>query len=90
LEAARKATADAKAQTEQAIADLARRAERVVQDGLDRLPGPARDYADFAGEQFEVVQQRLMDRIKEKPVASAAIALGVGLVLGLFLAGRDR
>jgi ElaB/YqjD/DUF883 family membrane-anchored ribosome-binding protein len=90
LEEARKATAEAKAETERAVAELARRTQRAVQDQLDGLSGPARDYADYAGERLDLAQRYMVERINEKPVAAAVTALGVGVVIGFLLAGRSR
>jgi glucan phosphorylase len=53
-----------------------------------RLRG--RDYYDDASERFDEAQRYVTERVQERPVQSTAIALGVGLVLGLLLAGRRR
>ncbi len=90
LDEARKARADAAAEAARAVNDLARRAERVVHERLDGLSGPARDYTDYAGERLEEAQRYVVERIKEKPVPAAMTALGIGVVLGLLLAGRNR
>ena len=70
LAEARKARAEATAQAERVITELAGRTKRAVQDRLDGMSGPARDYADYAGERFDEAQTYLVDRINEKPVAA--------------------
>ncbi len=90
LEAAANAAADAVAESERSLAELARRAEKAMQEGLAELRERSRDYADVAGEQFETAQRYVVDRVQERPVAATLAALGVGLVLGLLLAGRNK
>ncbi len=82
--------AEAAAETEQTLADLARRAEKAIQEGLAELRGRSRDYADVAGEQFETAQRYVVDRVQERPVAATLAALGVGILVGYLLAGRKQ
>ena len=49
-----------------------------------------REYYDEASERFDEAQRYLTERVQERPMQSTAIALGVGVVLGLLLAGRRR
>ncbi|MNC81470.1 hypothetical protein D3C75_1346150 [compost metagenome] len=49
-----------------------------------------REYYDDAAERFEEAQRYVVERVQERPVQSTAIALGVGFVLGLLIAGRRR
>jgi len=90
LEDARKATASAAAETTRAFKDLTNRAQGAIRGRYDDLKGPAREYTDYAGERFDEAQRYVVERINERPVAAAGVALGVGLVLGLLLAGRRR
>ena len=48
------------------------------------------EYYDEASERFDEAQRYLVERVQERPMQSTAIALGVGVVLGLLLAGRRR
>jgi len=50
----------------------------------------SREYYDDATERFDEAQRYVTERVQERPVQSTAIALGVGVVLGLLLAGRRR
>lgn len=87
---AERIAAEAAAQAEQTIAELAKRAEKVIQDGLAELKERSRDYADVAGENFEVAQQYVTDRVQERPIAATLAALGAGVLLGYLLAGRKQ
>ncbi len=90
LDEARKATADAAAETSRAINDLARRAGSAVQERFDDLGVNPREYTDYASQKVDSAQQYLTDRINERPVPAALAALGVGVVLGLLLSGSRR
>ncbi len=56
----------------------------------DDADGRVRRLADQAKGRFNSAKDQLNDRINGQPVPSAAIALGIGLVLGLLLAGNSR
>jgi len=87
---ARKATAQAAAETARALNDLARRAGSAVQDRFDDLGVDPHEYTDYAGRRFEEAQTYLVDRINERPVPAALTALAVGVVLGMLLSGHRR
>ena len=84
-EDARKATAEAAAQTGKAINQLARTASTAVQERIDGLGINSKDYVDYAGDKLEDVQQYVTGKIKEQPVKAALAALGIGVVLGFLL-----
>jgi len=69
------------------VNDAAHRAERMIQDGLEILRANSRVYVDAAGEQFGTAQRYVTERVKERPVAATMAGVGVGLLLGLLLAG---
>jgi ElaB/YqjD/DUF883 family membrane-anchored ribosome-binding protein len=48
------------------------------------------EYYDEAQERLDEAQRYITERVQERPVQSTAIALGVGVVLGMLLAGRRR
>ena len=74
-DAVAKIAADVAAQTEKSLAELKER---------------SRDYADVAGEHFETAQQYVTDRVQERPLTATFAALGVGVLIGLLLAGRRQ
>ena len=86
LDEARKATADAAAETSRALNDLAKHAGEAMHSRLDGVGVNSREYVDYAGERFGGAQDYLVAKIKERPVQSALTALGVGVVLGVLLA----
>jgi ElaB/YqjD/DUF883 family membrane-anchored ribosome-binding protein len=49
-----------------------------------------REYYDEAQERLDEAQRYITERVQERPMQSTAIALGVGVVLGMLLAGRRR
>ena len=56
----------------------------------DEFRGRAHDYYDEAQDRFDVAQRYLVERVQERPIASTLAAVGVGVVLGLLLAGGRR
>ena len=49
-----------------------------------------REYYDDAAERFDEAQRYVVERVQERPLQSTAVALGVGVILGMLLAGRRR
>ena len=70
--------------------DLRRRAEEAFSQGLDTARYQALQARDFAEEQFEQARQYVTQRVQEKPVQSALVALGAGVLLGMLLKGGRR
>ena len=72
--------------------DLKARAQDALTQGSDQVRYQAMQAKDYANQQFGQYQQQLTDKIVEKPLTSALVALGAGVVLGLALtSGRgDR
>jgi len=79
---------DAGSQAESIIADAARRAEEVVRESVETLRAQTRAYADTAAQRLDTAQKVVVEHVKEKPLQSTAIAVGVGVVIGLLLARR--
>jgi ElaB/YqjD/DUF883 family membrane-anchored ribosome-binding protein len=90
IDRAAKIAAEAAAESERTLAELAKRTEKAIQEGLAELRLRSRDYADVAGEQFDVAQKYVVDRVQERPVAATLAALGVGVLIGMLLFGRRR
>jgi ElaB/YqjD/DUF883 family membrane-anchored ribosome-binding protein len=78
------------AEAQRTFADARARIEQAVQDGLAQLRAQSRAYADTAGEQFEVAQQYVTERVRERPLAATGAALGVGVLIGLLLASGRK
>lgn len=73
--------------TKALLSDAARRAERIVQDGLETLRAQSRVYVDAASQQLDTAQRYVVERVKERPVTATMAGVGVGLLLGLLIAG---
>lgn len=80
-------------------ADKAARAEALVREKAGQasakareLYGTAREYGgeyyDEASLRLDEAQRYVSERVRERPVQSTAIAVGVGVLIGLLLAGR--
>lgn len=65
--------------------ELRQRAQEALTQGADQVRTQALQAKDYANQQFGQYQQQLTDKIVEKPLTSALVALGAGVVLGLAL-----
>jgi len=70
--------------------ELKARAQEALTQGADQIRYQALQAKDYANQQFGQAQQQLTDRIVERPLTSALVALGAGVVLGLALRGGGR
>ena len=67
------------------------RASRVAHDAYDTFRSSARPYVDDAGDRWAVAERYLVDRVQKQPLTTTFAALGVGVLVGLILAGgRSR
>lgn len=82
------AALSAEAQT--SFQEAAKQFEKVVQEGVEQIRAQVRAYADTASHQLEEGQRYVTERVKERPLAASATALGVGVIVGLLLAGGRR
>jgi ElaB/YqjD/DUF883 family membrane-anchored ribosome-binding protein len=81
---------DGASDDERRIRELARRAEEAVRERAQQFRERARDYYDDASENLDVAQRYIVERVQERPLASTFAALGVGVLIGLVLAGGRR
>jgi ElaB/YqjD/DUF883 family membrane-anchored ribosome-binding protein len=75
---------------EKKINDLTERAQRTINEGLETLRVQARAYADTAGDSIDVAQQYVTEKVQERPLTATFTALGVGVLIGILLAGGRR
>lgn len=73
---------------ERKLRALAERLEQAVQDAVETAKVRSRPYAEGAGERMETAQKYVIDQVQERPLAATFAALGVGVLIGLLIAGR--
>lgn len=78
------------AEAQKTFQDAAKRFEKVVNESVETIRAQTRAYADTAGQQIDEAQRYVTERVKERPLASAGMALGVGVLIGLLLSGGRR
>ena len=79
------------AEAQKSFADASKKIEKAVADGLEQIRAQSRTYADNAGQHLDEAQRYVVEQVKEKPLIAAGAALGVGVLIGLLLAGgRNR
>ena len=74
--------------SEDGFSDLRQRAQDAFEHGLETARFQAVQAREMAEEQLEEAQKYLTARIVERPLTSALVALGAGVVIGLALSGR--
>ena len=85
------AAEDAVEQAEREFAQAARRVEKAVAEGIEEIRTQARAYASEAKDQLDEAQHYVAGQVRERPLTATGIALGVGVLIGLLLAGgRSR
>jgi ElaB/YqjD/DUF883 family membrane-anchored ribosome-binding protein len=75
---------------EKNLNELTDRAQKTIQDGLETLRVQARAYADTAGDGLDVAQKYVTEKVQERPLTATFAALGVGVLIGVLLAGGRR
>lgn len=75
---------------ERRIRDFALRAEAAVRERAGEFRERAREYYDEASDQIETAQRYVTERVQEKPLVSTLTAVGIGVVIGMLLAGGRR
>ena len=84
------ATTNGLSEEERRIRDFALRTEESVRQRVGELREKAQTYYDEASDQIETAQRYVTERVQEKPLASTLTAVGIGVVIGLLLAGGRR
>ncbi|KRA56183.1 hypothetical protein ASD79_17645 [Caulobacter sp. Root655] len=79
---------DAAATAKVNLADAAKRIEQSLTQGLETLRAQTRTYTDTAGQQVDEAQRYVAERVRERPITATLAGLGVGVLLGLLLAGN--
>jgi ElaB/YqjD/DUF883 family membrane-anchored ribosome-binding protein len=69
------------------LTEAAKRVEKSVAEGFEVLRAQSRTYTDNAGQQLEDAQRYASERIRERPITATLAGLGVGVLIGLLVAG---
>ncbi|MDB5441337.1 MAG: hypothetical protein JWM33_3764 [Caulobacteraceae bacterium] len=73
------------------VSDTLHRAEAALRDTLESFRSQSKAYIDTASEKADVAQKYVSERVRERPIAATAASVGVGVLIGLLIAGRgDR
>ena len=73
------------------LEELKGRASRAAHDTFDTLRTRAGPYVDDVGDRWAVAERYLVDRVQKQPLTTTFAVLGVGVLVGLILAGgRSR
>lgn len=81
---------NAAANAERSFSEAARRFEQAVHEGVEQIRAQTRAYGDTAAQQLDEAQRYMTERVKERPLAMTGAAVGVGVLVGLLLAGGRR
>jgi ElaB/YqjD/DUF883 family membrane-anchored ribosome-binding protein len=82
---------DAVEHAERKLNDAAHRIEKAVAEGVEQIRTQGKAYAAEAKDQIEDAQRYVAGQVRERPLAATGVALGVGVLIGLLLAGgRNR
>jgi ElaB/YqjD/DUF883 family membrane-anchored ribosome-binding protein len=79
---------EAAAAAKSSLAEAAKRVEKSVAEGLETLRAQSRTYTDTAGQQIDDAQRYVSERVRERPLTATLAGLGVGVLLGLLIAGN--
>jgi ElaB/YqjD/DUF883 family membrane-anchored ribosome-binding protein len=85
-----KAFNEAVSAAEKTLSEAAKTAEKVFKEGAETFRAQTRAYTDNAGEYAQDAQRYVLERVKERPMTATLAGLGVGLLLGLLLANRNK
>ena len=83
--------AAASATLDATIEELRERAAKVAQETLETIRVRAKPYMEDAGEQLEIAERYIVERVQKQPLTTTLAVLGVGVLIGLVLgSGRSR
>ncbi|MBO9710907.1 MAG: hypothetical protein J7521_22115 [Caulobacter sp.] len=90
IEHAERSFGDAAQAAKANLADAAKRIEQSLAQGLETLRAQSRTYTDTASQQIDEAGRYVSERVRERPITATLAGLGVGVLLGLLLAGGSR
>lgn len=86
--AAKTSFSEAAATAKTNLTEAAKRIEHSLAEGLETLRAQTRTYTDTAGQQVDEAGRYVSERVRERPITATLAGLGVGVLLGLLLAGN--
>jgi ElaB/YqjD/DUF883 family membrane-anchored ribosome-binding protein len=69
---------------------LFRESERTLKENVERLREQAKIYGETAGQSVDEAQRYVVERVKENPITATVVGLGLGLLVGLIISGRNK
>ncbi|HJV43763.1 hypothetical protein [Caulobacter sp.] len=87
VEHAERSFAEAANAARASLTEAAKRVEKSVSEGFETLRAQSRAYTDTAGQQIEDAQRYVSERVRERPITATLAGLGVGVLIGLLIAG---
>ena len=72
------------------LTEAAKRVEKSVAEGFETLRAQSRTYTDTAGQQVDEAGRYVSERVRERPITATLAGLGVGVLIGLLIAGGSR
>lgn len=75
---------------DKSLREFAHRAEQAARESAEELRRQAQEYFEEGRHRLDEAQRILVERVKEKPVESALVTFGVGVIVGLILGGGRR
>ena len=89
--AVEEATEAASDQFDKALSEFKGRAQSVAHETLETLRAQAAPYVDTASHRIDEAERYVTEKVHKQPLTALFAALGVGVVLGVILAGgRSR
>jgi len=88
VEHAERSFVEAATAAKASLAEAAKRVEQSVAEGFDTLRAQSRTYTDTAGQQLDDAQRYVTERVRERPLTATLAGLGVGVLIGLLIAGN--
>ncbi len=88
VEHAERSFVEAATAAKASLSEAAKRVEQSVAEGFDTLRAQSRTYTDTAGQQLDDAQRYVTERVRERPLTATLAGLGVGLLIGLLIAGN--
>ena len=75
---------------EKQLNDLTEQARKTIQEGLETVRSRPADLCRHRRRLIDVAQKYVSEKVQERPLTATFAALGVGVLIGMLLAGGRR